>query len=102
MNLAQSPIPSPAAPINFALPDLKRWEHHSDAERIAEKKALIAETLAELKTVLAYPMALEQIRELMPDAPKALKDWVTVWTQQGHLSRRRMGSSYIYSLSKGD
>lgn len=101
MNLAQSNIPTPAAPINFALPDLKKWEHHTNAERIAEQKALIAETLEELKTVLTEPMSLEQIRELMPDAPRALKDWATVWTMQGHLTRRRLAGRCIYSLGKG-
>lgn len=104
MNLAQSPtLPTPCVPINVRLPDLKKWEHHTNAEVIAEKKQLIAETLAELMSVLTYPMTLEQIRELMPDAPRALKDWVTVWTQQGHLTRKRMASgAYLYQLRKGD
>ena len=102
MNLAQSPIrPEPGARINLSLPDMKKWEKHSDAERIAEKKALIAETLEEVKTVLTYPMSVEQIREFIPEAHRSLKDWLTVWTMQGHLTRRRIGSMYIYSLGKG-
>lgn len=69
-----------------------------DQHRIAEKRELIADTLEYLREVLTAPMTLQEIREQMPDAPRALKDWIHVWWMQGHVDRRRDGKRFVYSL----
>lgn len=100
MNLAQFVSIKPISPINMKLPDMKMWACTVDQNRDRKKKELIAETLIELKMVLTHEMSVAQIRELMPEASSKIKDWMLVWTNQGHLERRRVGGTYFYSLKK--
>jgi hypothetical protein len=100
MNLAQFVSVKPVASINMTLPDMKLWDSTVDQQRDRKKKELIAETLIELKMILTYEMSVAQIRELMPESSSKIKDWMRVWTNQGHLNSRRVGGIFLYSLKK--
>ena len=101
MNLAQSPIPSPAAPINFSLPDLSKWDKPEPQKSF--EQVMREDTLRQVKALLKEhgQMDMLAIRDALDNDSPTLRTWMHRWWLAREFEKKALRGRLVYQLGKG-